>query len=186
MINQIKRYYSICEVNSCNTISNVSFYLKDPDAGKCIISNNSKDGTCFIENPSSKDINFVAIDECLIPATLENKGIKKCDALVFDDIIMWFIEIKEVQFSGNSKLDAQKRRNGRKKAVEQIASTINDFKNKGVDLSTHKIAGLISFPPYINQTNPITIPTVASQALILKFANECGFADLYEGNHLLF
>lgn len=183
MINQIKLAYGVNSFSSCTELHTTSFYLKDPDAGKCQTSNVSNDTTCLIDIPNQKDVFFIAIDECLIPQSANKK---KCDVVIFDDIKIWFIELKQVQFSGVGRLDRQKKNNGRRKAVKQLASTILDFKSKGIDLSNMVVGALISFPPFINEPSPITIPSTASQTRMLEFATLCGYSDLFEGNHVVF
>jgi len=181
MINNIKTFYPHCDSLSCHEIHNTTFYIRDVDNSKCEAVQNPNDATCCVENSNTDDIDFICIDKCVI----NNETIKKCDCAVIKNNVIWFIELKEVSFSGNRRLDSQKRKNGRKKAVKQLASTINDFKSKGVDLSNYLVAGLICFPPYINESNPITIPTASAQVQLLEYINLCGYSDLFEGNHIV-
>ncbi len=183
MIDQIKSAYNHCDQDNCHERHASSFYLNDANDSKCQASTNKIGATCFIENSNSKEIDFLAIDACLIP---ETRDIKKCDAVVYDELIIWFIELKEVQWSKSSSLNRRKRKNARIKGVKQLASTILDFKNKGVNLDQIKVAGLISFPPFIDVDNPISIPTTSSQERVLEFASLCGYSDLFEGNHIVF
>ncbi len=181
MIDQVKTSYSHCDVNHCHQRLIQSFFLKDENPGKCLVILTNNDATCFIDNPRNKIIDFLAIDACLIGGEK-----KKCDAVVADNNSIWFIELKEVIWSNRPAKDRRKRKNVRKKAVQQLASTINDFKTKGINLDQLKVVALISFPPFTVDINPITIPTASSQARVLEFVNLCGYTDLFEGNHIVF
>ncbi|MFS4493110.1 hypothetical protein [Maribacter sp. 2308TA10-17] len=180
MIDKIISAYPHCKTNLCHEEFGVSFYLNDYNNAKCIATTDRINATCYIENSDLKIIDFIAIDDCLI--TSDN--IKKCDALITKKKVVWFIELKEVTWSNNAALNRKKRNTNRKKAVEQLASTINDFKQKGIDFSDYFVAGLISFPPFAI-SNPVTAPTTSSQARVLEFANLCGYSELHEGNYIV-
>lgn len=179
MIKEIKKAYPVCDANTCHENFSVSFYLHDRNNGKCIATTNPKNATCFIEKDKANSIDFIAIDDCLIG----NESMK-CDALVTTKNIFWFIELKEVQWTNNGNLNRQKRQNGRKKAVIQIADTINHFVANGIDFSNCIIAGLICFPPF-STPHPTTIPSTSSQARVLEFAQLCGHSNLHEGNYIV-
>lgn len=182
MINQVKNSYPHCDNLGCHTRINDSFYCKDDAPNKCIIVADSNIATCYIENKNKLNIDFLCIDTCLI----NSASTKKCDLVLISDTAIWFIELKEVIFNGKVKADLSRKKRHAKKAVKQLATTINHFKSKGVDLSSHSVFSLISFPPYINESNPISIPTTSSQARINQYSNLCGYVDLYEGNHIVF
>ncbi|WP_281634249.1 hypothetical protein [Flavobacterium luteolum] len=182
MINKIKVSYPHCDGSVCHTRVNTSFYCKDDAPNKCIIVNDPNIATCYIENKNNLNIDFLCIDACLI----NSDTTKKCDLVLISDNIMWFIELKEVIFNGNIKADLNRKKKHAKKAVQQLATTINHFKANGVDLSSHSVFSLISFPPYINESNPISIPTTSSQLRISEYSSLCGYVDLYEGNHIVF
>lgn len=183
MINKIKDHYGHCDNNNCHIPFVSSFFINDFENGKCEVTacNCNANSTCFIENKNKSQIDFVAIDECLIASN----DLKKCDCVVTNDSSIWFIELKEVDWSTRSSLNRQKKKNARRKAVKQIASTINDFKSKGIDLNNHLVVGLIAFPPFTNLKSPTSIPTTSSQSRILEFINLCGFDNLHEGNHIV-
>jgi len=180
MVNLIRNFYPSCDANSCNLEFKSSFYINDQSSGKCVATTNPTNATCFIENSTKEKIDFFAIDDCII----EGVSIKRCDAAVSKKNIIWFIELKEVQWSTNPTKNREKRKKVRKKAVAQIASTINDFKSKGIDFSGFLVAGLISFPPF-TISNPSSPPSTSSQARILEFANLCGYTEIYEGNYIV-
>lgn len=181
MITNIKSSYIHCDHSHCHQEYFSSFYIKDVENSKCETLLSPIGATCCIENSNTDLIDFLCIDKCLI----DSNELMKCDCLVIKGNIIWFIELKEVVFSGDRKKDIKRKNKGRKKAVKQLASTINDFKAKGVDLSDKLVAALICFPPYIDETNPITIPTTTSQVQILNFSNLCGYTEIFEGNHLV-
>lgn len=180
MINQIIQKYPSCTVNTCHETHISSFYIKDILNGKCLTSLSPLDATCFIENINNEGISFVAVDACLI----SSNTIKKCDTLVTKNKTIWFIELKEIVQSGTRKQFNKRKKNHRNKALEQIASTINDFKNKGINFSGYLVAGLICFPPFPSIAMPTNIPTTSTQARILKFQNLCGHTELHEGNYI--
>lgn len=182
MINNIKISYPHCDQLGCHQIVSDSFYFKDNAPSKCIIINDPNIATCYIENRKKLTIDFLCIDSCLI--NLE--ATKRCDVVLICDSVIWFIELKEVVFNGNVKDDIKRKIRNSKKAVKQLATTINHFKSKGIDINTYSVFSLISFPPYINETNPISIPTTTSQSRINQYANLTGYVDLYEGNHIIF
>lgn len=182
MINQIKITYSHCDIYGCHQTINTSFYIKDDAPNKCVITNNPNLATCFISNNNSKNIEFICVDACLI----NSNTTQKCDLILISDSIIWFVELKEVVFNGNLKADKSRKVRNAKKAVRQLASTINEFKLKGIDLTNYVVAGLISFPPYIDEANPISIPSTTNQSRINEFSRLCGYANLFEGNHIIF
>lgn len=182
MINRIKTSYLHCDSLGCHTRVNASFYCKDDAPNKCIIVTDSSIATCFIENKNNLDIDFLCIDSCLIGS----ESTKRCDLVLISDKTIWFIELKEVVFNGNLKADFSRKSKHAKKAVKQLATTINHFKSNGVDLSSHSVFSLISFPPYINESNPISIPTTSNQTRISEYSNLCGYVELFEGNHIVF
>lgn len=180
MINQIKNKYSDCSINLCDEKHLSSFYINDILNGKCTTSKNLENATCFIENKDSKAVYFVAIDDCLICDTT----IQKCDAIVTKEKIIWFIELKEINQTGTRSQFNKRKKNHRKTAVKQLASTINNFKTNGIDFTNFIVAGLICFPPFPLLSVPTNIPTTSSQARILEFENLCGFTELHEGNYI--
>jgi len=159
-----------------------SFFVKD-NIDKCEVSLQNENSTIYIENSSNKKIHFFSIDNCLIKSV----DIKKCDAAITDNkFVIVFIEIKEITYTNDGAKDRRKKAKHCKKAVEQLASTINDFKQNGIDLDSYRVEAIISFPPLISQTNPTTIPLASSQARISQFQRLCGYSNLNQGNHLVF
>lgn len=182
MVNQIKQKYNEGVFNFCNEKHFDSFFINDSLNGKCSTSLSSVGSTCLIKNTNKNEINFIAIDSCLIT----DSTIKKCDAVVINSKTIWFIELKEIDQTGSIRQFRKRKRNHRKKAMEQIASTINDFKNKGVNFSGYLVAGLISFPPFPSISMPTNIPKTSTQTRILQFQNLCGFTEIREGNYIVF
>lgn len=182
MINQIKNTYPHCDSLGCHILVDNSCYVRDDAPNKCVINQSSNNSTCYIGISNGICVDFIFIDACLINST----SIQKCDLVLRTNSVVWFVELKEVVFNGNSKADRSRKIRNAKKAVKQLASTINDFKSKGINFNNHTIAALISFPPYITEPNPISIPTTSNQSRINEFSNLCGYASLYEGNHIIF
>ncbi len=182
MISQIKIAYSHCDVLGCHQEISSSCYVRDDAPNKCIVSQNPNNATCYIGIFNNISIDLIFIDACLISST----SIQKCDLVLKSNSVIWFVELKEVIFNGNNKADRKRKIRNTKKAVKQLASTINDFKSKGINLNKYTVAALVSFPPYITEPNPISIPTTTNQSRINEFSNLCGFVDLYEGNHIIF
>lgn len=182
MISSLKKKYPHCRTDYCHSEVSYSIYVSDNESAKCSYSNVRRGSTLYIQNDSNVTFDFIAIDKCLI----KSNKIKKCDlALHLNDRWVWFIELKEVIFNGNSSRDRNRKLKASKKAVQQLGSTINDFKSKGVDLSKLKIFTLISFPPFIDETSPISIPSPAQQARVLELSEICGVAELFEGNYIV-
>ncbi|MBE7629499.1 hypothetical protein [Tenacibaculum piscium] len=179
MIDQIKQKYSCCN-NICHEEHLTNFYINDISNGKCITSTSVINSTCLIENTDNAKIDFIAVDSCLIC----DNSIEKCDVLVTKKETIWFIELKEISQEGSREQFKKRKKNYRKKATSQIASTINDFKNKGIDFSGYNVAGLICFPPYSPLSIPSNIPTTTAQIRILEFQKACGFTELNEGNFI--
>ena len=180
MIDEIKRAYAECDNNNCHQRLNHSFYIKDGNPS-IVLSTSPQGATCYIENSRGVNLDLIHVDNCLI-----DDRIQKCDLVLTDNTVIWFIELKEVKFNGNIAADRKRVVRASKKAVKQLASTINDFINKGIGLSQTNVFALISYPPFLNQQNPITIPSTSAQLRISQFRRLCNFTTLYEGNHLVF
>lgn len=184
MIPQIKVCYPDCDVHGCHQIMKSSFYVKDNAPLMCSITTNSVDATLFVRNNDNVDIDCVCIDSCLITSD----EIKKCDLVIISEETIWFIELKEMSYHHsvpNSK-DIKRKNYIAKKAVKQLASTIKDFKLKGVNFDNYIVTALISYPPFVNEINPISIPSTAIQARVNEFSRACGYVNLYEGNYIVF
>lgn len=181
MIDQVKAKYSHCDLRNCHEEFLTSFFINDNNNGKCVATSIANNATCFIENSKKVNIDFIAIDECLII----DDTIEKCDALVIKDKVIWFIELKEITRTSNRREFSKRKKKYRKKATSQIASTINDLKAKGINFSGYFVAGLICFPPFSSLSMPMNIPTTSSQTRILQFQNLCGFSEIHEGNYLV-
>lgn len=180
MVNEIKTKYN--HNDECYSKFETSFFIKDDD-DRCEATLENNNSTIYVENRRNIEIHFFAIDNCVITSTL----VKKCDACITDNKnLIIFLEIKEISYSNDRRKNLRKKSKHAAKAVKQIASTINDFKNRGIDLSQIRVEGIISFPPLTNQTNPTTIPQASSQARISQLQRLCGFSNLNIGNHIIF
>ena len=96
-------------------------YGEDSNLPCKIILNGLNKDVFRVENNNQIEINFIAIDHCI----LDNTGPKKCDCVLFTDSDFSFIEIKMPS--------SIKQRSKRKKdAYKQLESTISIFKGSGI------------------------------------------------------
>lgn len=182
MINNILTTYNKSADSTCIASYTSSFYIKD-DTPHCSSSLVNQNATCFVLKTDEERTYFIAIDNCLVT----DSTIQKCDCCITDGISkIIFIELKEMNYSGDTRRDHNRRSKHTKEAVKQIASTINNFKNKGVDFNELSVEAVVSYPPYTGETNPISIPSTASQARINQLNSLCGHTDLFVGNHVIF
>lgn len=106
-------------------------------------------------------------DKCLF--TNEQK---KCDCVVFNSEKIFFIEIKESS-TGT-------RKSKRKKAVEQLAATIETLRDKNIDLSGHQKKAIICFKS--DDSRPTKASANSQRAVFLEVYG----VDLDEGNEIEF
>jgi len=101
-------------------VSDKNFYIIDDIKSKpaYIISDN---GEFNIINNNEKNITFIAIDSCIYNSDDDTR----CDFAIYDENNFCFVELKHTE-----KRTSWKRH--RKKAQEQLESTINDFKSVAI------------------------------------------------------
>lgn len=140
-----------------NTSENVFGICDDPPPAKTpayLDYANSDEWIAWVENDLSKPVTFTAIDHCIdiLPATAE-----RCDGMLrYDDTII-FVELKD-------------RDSGRwlGKAIDQLESTINIFRNE-VGFN-----GLSRFYAYVsNKQRPYFY--AANSSLAEEFEDNTGF-----------
>lgn len=123
MKSQIETVFPQCIENTCLEAMNHSkFWINDPndDQTKCELTIEENPNNHFeIENPTEKEIYFLAIDKCIFQDSDEHQ---KCDFAVFDNNCFCWVEIK------TGKL--RSRRKDRKTAIEQLRTTIGIFKEQ--------------------------------------------------------
>lgn len=122
VLNTIKRSFPQTEANAClQTLTVIEFCIYDTDARRCVIQDDPDGLKHFtVENPTEREIYFLAIDKCLF---FDGDGIQRCDCAVFDSKTFCFIEIKEVDH-------AAKRSEHYRKAKEQLKTTIQYFQER--------------------------------------------------------
>ncbi len=107
MLNRIKTAFPQTHENNClQTLTSPEFYIFDADEKRCFIQTDP-DGTKHftVENPTQRDIHFLAIDKCLFMDNV--KGLKRCDFAVFDAKTFCFVEIKETEMAGQRSARTQ-------------------------------------------------------------------------------
>ena len=170
IVNSIN-YPSCCEV-----ISENEFYIKDVKNGKCE-KTSILDYHLKISNFNNKTIVFLKIDKCVY----DDGDSKKCDCVLADESIIYFVEIKEIE-----KFDDHfKKKNARSEAKKQLINTINLFKEKYSILDMKNVNAVIALQPKL-EDNYINIITLKKQNVIDSFMESCGTPFIYEGNHIKF
>jgi|WetSurMetagenome_2_1015567.scaffolds.fasta_scaffold93357_2 hypothetical protein len=167
---QIRADFPTCDQNSC-LIASVSTVIEvfDPKNSKCYFVEYSDANSNFtVQNPSAKEIFFLAIDKCIFS---DADLLKRCDFALFDDSIFCFIEIKDTQ---------SRRKTHKDKSFIQLKTTINEFISR-VDFSGYLIEAIISWR-YIPK-RPLASTKMQSKKLEFKTLFN---AILYEGNQKAF
>ena len=128
----IEKAYPQTAQNSClEILTGLEFSIYDSEIGRCFIQKEEDEIIHFtIKNPNQKEIGFLAIDKCIF---MDNDKIKRCDCAVFDNKTFCFIEIKETN---------QRKSENRRKAKEQLLTTINEFKDK-IDFSDKRLEAYV-------------------------------------------
>lgn len=171
MRKQIEAAFSQCAKNDCyTTLLNESIYIADTeDKQPCSIVVTEDQAHLVVQNPSKKAIYFLKIDQCLF---FDDSEHKKCDCAVFDEAVFCFVEIKNT-------VRAKQRQKHRRKAREQLATTIELFQTQ-LDLSTYQQKAIVCFT--FKPARPLA-STRAQEAAIL-FQDQYN-VTLLEGNKLI-
>lgn len=121
MRNLIERTFPKAVQGNClQTLVESEFSVFDTDAKQCAIQTNSLGLKHFtVENPTGRDIHFLAIDHCLF----SDKDQTRCDFAVFDDKTFCFVEIKETE-------TAARRSEHYQQAKDQLKATIQYFREQ--------------------------------------------------------
>ncbi|MEA1917779.1 MAG: hypothetical protein U9N42_09705 [Campylobacterota bacterium] len=124
MIDELKEVFVNIKKNNCFKIITEEHFeiydCKTEDAsftiGRCYI---KESGDFQVLNPNKQEISFLAVDKCIF---FDEDDTKRCDAIVYNNDTICFIEIKDCK---------PKNRSSRKKdAKEQLRTTIKLFENK--------------------------------------------------------
>lgn len=133
---------------------------------RCYIKyNHDQEGHFLVKNGSRKTINFLAIDKCVFGDNAETH----CDCALFDENVFCFIEIKDA--------GKRTRKEHRRKAYQQLKSTILVFRLKEVFSEETQVEAIISFVS--KSSYPVRTSSSADAALMFEL--ECN-AQLLEGN----
>ncbi len=97
MRDKIRNAFPECINGDCmSTVNHTNFKIFDRTNNCCYVctENEPKSLAHFqVNNPTQKDIHFLAIDKCCIVS-----DDKKCDCALFDDVKFHFVEIMELIF----------------------------------------------------------------------------------------
>lgn len=138
VINAIKEAFPQTETNNClQTLTDTKFHIYDHETKKrCYVQNDPNGVKHFtVENADGRSIHFLAVDKCLLT---DAELTQRCDCAVFDEQTFCFVEIKTTS-SDNDRRKAK----CRKKAFDQLKSTIVYFKEK-INFDTTKIEAYIT------------------------------------------
>ncbi len=172
MVQQIPLHFENCTPNNClSTVNYITFKVFDRVDNCCYICiENEPNSLCYftVNNPTRKNINFLAIDKC----TLTGDRDKKCDCAIFDSNSFYFIEMKT-----STPAHRRKRKSD---AYEQLKNTISIFKER-IIFDNYELFALISF----GQTYCIP-KTDSSHMARRKELSDLYKAKLIEGNLIKF
>lgn len=121
VVKTLQSKFSQRNVTACLDISTESVFFVgevDPERNTpCVLQKSEGNGFC-IENPKGKEIYMLAVDQCFFT---NRDAIKRCDALVFDEKVFCFVELK---------LGVQRQMADEvKEAVQKLGETIQHFAN---------------------------------------------------------
>ena len=158
-----------CVTNNCLESQNQSvFYIYDHHTLKrCFVNNTSMPANYpffTVNNTTNKEINFLAIDNCILFAA---DG-KKCDFALFDDKEIHFVELKR----GFGPYGSQKKND----AVRQLRESLVYFKGQ-LDLTKYRILACIC----VGYSRPSPAASASDLNLMVDFINRYD-TELYEGN----
>ncbi|GAB2543254.1 hypothetical protein [Spirosoma aerophilum] len=130
MLNRIQEAFPHIQAGTClQTLTDTEFCIYDTAQKRCEIQTDIDGLKHFtVENPTNRDIHFLAIDKCIF---FDKDGIQRCDCAVFDSKTFCFIEIKEID-------SAAKRSEHYRKAKDQLKTTIQHFQGQ-MEFTTKRI-----------------------------------------------
>lgn len=154
------------------SIREKSFWIKDSENGFSEICT-SVDGQLFVINKFGITVDFLKIDSCVYSPNDE----ERCDCSLSTTEKIYFIEFKEKEDFSNNK----SKRRSRKKAISQLASTINNFKLFNIDLLNS--FGVIVLTPKLPHSHR-QIVSACHQSEIAEMFLKSGCPNLLIGNIL--
>lgn len=149
-------------------VSESVFFIFDSatEPKRCFIRKVDSDPIHFtIRNPESRDIHFLAIDKCIF----QDGDSSRCDCAVFHDKEFNFIEISE-----SKKLHRNEKR---KKALSQLANTVDLFRASDIQFTADVNAivcfvGKNIFPARNSQNNEARLAFYEERGVVLLEGNE--------------
>lgn len=173
MLNQLKS--ALLDKEKCLKILNdQQFGICDPDdvtkKTPCHIQVDQNGITHFkVENPTERDIHFLAVDHCLFLS--DNSS--RCDFAVFDDETFCLVEIKTASLG--------QRRNQRIKAEDQLKESVLFFRDKIKDPEKTIEAYVClldkkTFGPCLRTNSPTQVLRFAEMGVALYYADSKRFA----------
>jgi hypothetical protein len=176
MVDKIKTVYPHCDTNCCIDSDNRDeFIVCDTSSGKAII-HRGTNTLCHpflsISNKKNKEIRLLAIDACI----LFPKDGEKCDCAVFDDLKFCFVEIKK-----NQGANPEYRRLNREKAISQLLTTIEVFK-QNIDFSTHITEAVLC----VGHKDVRPAASATSSDLKAQFLKKPYHSKLLDGSQIIF
>jgi hypothetical protein len=166
--------------NCCAYIEDEIFFIKDEPNGESAISNKD-DYHLKVLNRKKQKISFFKIDKCVFNDGDDNK----CDCSLANEELIYFVEIKELEFFDDSQKSHNKKSKKRIEAREQLSDTINNLKLVHTELDLKKVYAIIALQPKL-EDNYIKIITSKVQNVIDSFIESCGCPNIYEGNVIEF
>lgn len=147
--------------SKCKTNSNANTFglCDNPDPAKdpaYIDETNSSKWIGVVDNVNQKEVNFFALDNCLLIKRADGSKEKMCDGLLHYDNDLIFVELKDRHFSGWLGVGSA-----------QLTETINTFKTNNT-INYSKVEAYLC-----NKQRPVTTPNYMN--VIAKFKNDTGF-----------
>ncbi len=166
MRESIQKAFPKTTVNNClQTLTDTEFYVLDSEEGRSQIQTDPIGKKHFtVENPTGRDIHFLAIDKCLFMDNVE--GQKRCDFAVFDTKTFCFVEIKESKSVHDAKI--------------QLVETIRLFHEK-LTFTTRFVEAHLCVGSMIRPRPARLVSDLKVDAQLAQFN-----ARLYEGNRKRF
>lgn len=174
MRNQIEALFPICNVNNCiEEVNSIQIIIHDNPSDNRSYIYKSKSPLEYpkftIDNPSCKNISFLAIDNCLL---FSHDG-EKCDFAAFDEKNLVFVEIKK---GGSIKYRSDKK----KDAVSQLRNTLIKF-NPIISSTPIRIYACVC----VGYFDRSPAAAAADLNLLVEFINDYN-TELIEGNQFQF
>lgn len=168
MIELIRTAYPQTDSNGClQTFTQQEFFILDTDQKRCTAHTDADRKKHFtVENPTEREIHFLAIDKCLFFDDELNQ--RKCDFAIFDSKTFCLIEVKETT-------SAAKRSEYSRDAKEQLKATLQKFRDD-MTFTTKRIEAYLC----VGDLNPR--PARLTNDLSEQFDFASLGASLYRGN----